>query len=272
MYIVGLGRMPMSNSLGRGTSLCGNTLSRRFEPVGHTNVQAPQVMHASLFRSYGVSTRIPAPRPTKSAAPTPMRSRHTRTHRPHRMQSSFSIRETGGLDLVDLREALEGGHLGAPGQQQLDGHPPAAPHALGVRVDRESVGDLVVAGGDQAPPAVRAHLHQAHPAGAVGLHRGVVAQGRNADALRLGRFEDRLAPLGLHLPAVDGQGEEAHAGTPTVRARSMASNRHASKQAPHLMHSSCLIRWGCLRSPSTAFTGQAFLHAMQPVHDSAFTT
>src|SRR4030042_2495435 len=95
IYTEDLGRMPMSNSLGRGTSLCGKTLSSRFEPVGHTNVQAPQVMHASLFRSHGVSTRIPAPRPTKSAAPTPLRSRHTRTHRPQRMQSSCSFGNRG---------------------------------------------------------------------------------------------------------------------------------------------------------------------------------
>ena len=115
--------MPMSNSDSRGRSFSGNTFERRLECVGQTKVQAPQVMHTSLFRSYGVSTRISAPRPTKSAAPTPMRSRQTRTHRPQRMQSSFSRGKRGSFDPVRLRQRLKRVHLGAAGQEQLDGHP-----------------------------------------------------------------------------------------------------------------------------------------------------
>jgi len=44
----------------------------------------------------------------------------------------------------------------------------------------------------------------------------------------------------------------------------IASNLHFSMHAPHFMHIEGLIRWGSLRSPVIALTGQTRAQAVQP--------
>jgi hypothetical protein len=50
-------------------------------------------------------------------------------------------------------------------------------------------------------------LHQAHAAGSVGLHAGVMAERRDIDPFGPSHFQDGLPRLGLNLAPVEGQGD-----------------------------------------------------------------
>ena len=72
-------------------------------------------------------------------------------------------------------------------------------------VDDHAVADGEGAGGGGSGRAL--DLDDAHPARAVGLHAGVVAEVGDVDARLVGGLDEHLAGLRADLRAVDGEGE-----------------------------------------------------------------
>ena len=99
--------------------------------------------------------------------------------------------------------------------------------------------DLGPAGGHG--PARPFDLHQAQTAGPVRFKARIVAQRGDVDPGLAGHFQDGLTRTGLHLLSVQSEIDHFYAGRLGRGGHHdllTASNRHLSKQAPHLMHSS----------------------------------
>ncbi len=74
------------------SSLCTCTT---IVPTGQTAAQAPQPMQSGEESRKGAATERSTPRPTKEIAETPIRSSHTRTHSPQRMQFRSAVVTVG---------------------------------------------------------------------------------------------------------------------------------------------------------------------------------
>src|SRR5665648_246932 len=115
----------------------------------------------------------------------------------------------GGLYPVGLGQLLELDRTGTFIQQQL--HNPAAhvvnPVAAGQ--DLDALPNGVNAGDHHPGSAAVVHLHYAEPAAPVRLHRGVITEGGNVDAVEFGHFQNGPALLACHFLIVNSEADHA---------------------------------------------------------------
>ena len=93
--------------------------------------------------------------------------------------------------------------MGMLGEEQVEDGVAHAERLVAQGVDDHSVADGERAGGGRAGRAL--DLDDAHTAGAVGLHAGVVAEVGDVDAGVVGGLDEHPAGFGADLHAVDGE-------------------------------------------------------------------
>ena len=104
-----------------------------------------------------------------------------------------------------LGHHLEGRHLRAPGQEQVDDKPPGFLHFFGVGLDGDPLGHRVGAGRGEQGAGPGGDFHHAEAAAPVGFEALNMAQGGDSEAQLAGGLQDRGPFRNFDGPIVDGQ-------------------------------------------------------------------